>query len=149
MVVKRKLIWMWEADYASYFIPRICILDINESLGNKSVNILVITNLVHDYHNYVLPYILLFSSHIMCIQLKMGVIMFLISNVHLSILTIANINVYQISASSQIMMKLNIFECQFTWGHYVLNKETDNQSREDAHSQKPKLLNCRYELSKP
>ena len=70
MVVKRKLIWVWEADYASYFIPRICILDINESLGNKSVNTLIITNLVHDYHNYVLPYILLFSSHIICIQLK-------------------------------------------------------------------------------
>lgn len=45
-------------------------LHINESLGTKSVNTLIITNLVNDYHNYVLPYILLFSSHIMCIQLK-------------------------------------------------------------------------------
>ena len=57
--------------------------------------------------------------------------MFLISNIHLSILTIANINVCQIPASSQIMMKLNIFEFQFTWRHYVLNKEMDNQSREE------------------
>lgn len=89
-------------------------LHINESLGNKSVNTLIITNLVNDYHNYVLPYILLFSSHIMCIQLKMETVMFLISNIHLTIQTITNINVCQISASSQTMMKLNIFEFQFT-----------------------------------
>ena len=29
------------------------------------------------------------------------------------------------------LMKLNIFEFQFTLRHYVLNKEMDNQSREE------------------